>query len=260
MKITRHYIYTENEETGMTGFVPLWIPRSGGFDPSGFIGMIHDALEHRLCDTGKLHEEAMAFGRLMALRGVYSGQKMNARALGQEFGGVVHTALSSESYRGGELMPNVRIKPMGEERVRSRFAELVSNCRDMLNRELDNDGYDDGFKQMPDGEFFGRMFRWLNVGYYDALRRYGGYDGCRQVGDLFLLAERHRQKDEFDLLSKEAEDEARMQGLGLMSSPVMKMVFDTANTYIKMTLIGSNAERGNHQMWLRKRIARWATQ
>ena len=53
MKIVRYFIHAEDQATGMHGFMPLWIPRSAGFNVSGSRSMLHDALEHALSDTGK---------------------------------------------------------------------------------------------------------------------------------------------------------------------------------------------------------------
>lgn len=242
MKITRYFINAEGERTGDVGLLPLWIPKSANFDPTyGVRGMMHDCIEHRLCDTGKPHEEAMAFGRLLALRVVPGNGDANSRSLGTEFAGIIGDSMWTSTW--DQILPH----PPGVGRLfdwdaRAEISALVASCQHALVRDLrDNEDMD-----RPEPEFYTRLAHWLMIGFIDAHRRYGGYRGCTEVGATFDWAN-----------SREAENSLRSVTANLEEGDCVRVVVDTDTSSATFTPLHMNYDTGDHPLWLRRRVQAW---
>jgi hypothetical protein len=259
MKVVRYFIHAENQETGMVGYLPLWIPRSANFDPSYELNLaLHDCLEHRLCDSGKPHEEAMAFGRLLALR-VVSGSgdgRADARSLGQEFAGVM-----ANIYQSGNdediLKEPPKVGRIFDEYVGEEIRILVATCAKSLRSDLDARGE----LEMPDPVVFTRLAHWLQIGYIDAHRRYGGARGCSDMGDVINRNRRSFTRSDgamtteqrrFVQMAGDAED------AGTEAEECLRITVDTDTSEVKLRAI-RKGEYGHHPLWLREKIRRWRT-
>lgn len=242
MKITRYFIQAQHDETGMDGLLPLWIPKSANFDPtSGVRDMMHDCIEHRLCDTGKPHEEAMAFGRVLALRVLPGNGETNSRSLGAEFASVIGDLMWTSDW--DEILP----RPPGVGRLfdwgaRAEISALVGSCQHALERDLRSSENID----RPEPEFFTRLAHWLMIGFIDAHRRYGGHRGCTEVGYTFEWAN-----------SREAERLLSNATAHLEEGDCMRVVVDTDTSDAKFTPLHMNYETGDHPHWLRQRVSTW---
>jgi hypothetical protein len=172
MKIVRDFF--PDPEVG--GWVPAWIPEEAGFTGTSTNFIIHDTLEHRLCDTGQFHEEVMAFGRMLALR-VQPGiiqPTWGSRAATVDLGAELANLFSGTSER--DLAPAPAYEP---------HDDVVDEVRQLANAMRFEHGlserYSPSREQVRRG-FWGDVIAWLHIGYRDALRRYGGSDGCSRLG------------------------------------------------------------------------------
>jgi len=241
MKIVRYFIQHVGEETGFNGWLPLWVPKSAGFDPfSDATGMLHDMLEHRLCDTGKFHEELQAFGRVIALRSIpgvgarssYSYEE----SLGMEISGVW---ARGEGDRIEAPPPTAPI-----EFVDANLQALCRRCLKSLESDMkEHDRHLEPFDQVV---FASSMLGWLRIGYRDALRRYGQQDhGCWDNGrQAFAWAVKNNKR-----MSQEAED--------CIPGSVMRLCWDTESLRMQDTLLEPGGPLERHPTWLRQRIRAW---
>ena len=250
MKIVRYFIASQSEDTGMNGFLPLWIPGASTFDPSGSTGMVHDMLEHRLCDQGHFHEELMAFGRVIALRvATYftgsSGRGPTGEGMGAEIGGV--WADITESGDTFWIPHAPKTKPItGHDRVEQTIQDIAAQAMETAAREVHNrNGYGSG---RPTARLHSAMVGWMRVGYLDAVRRYGGTDhGCYDVGhSAFGWANQSKTVNTIDALYDEHAE---------TNSMVLRLCYDTKRHRMAMTEI-EVSDTGWPQ-WLAIRIARW---
>ncbi len=242
MKIIRYFIQHQSEESGMDGFVPLWIPKSSNFDPFGAQGMAHDMLEHRLCDKGAYFEELMAFGRAAALRGIprhtfRSTLYTPSESLGTELAGI-WARVQSDNRADLPAAPETgRVSDHAEDFLRN----MVRNFAKSVERECeDNDA-----EFAIDRTHIRSMLSWLRIGYLDALRRYGEQDhGCYDTGwAAFHWADCNKKR--INSIGEEA--------LGC----VMRLCFDTDRREMRDTLIEPNRKYGIFQGWLESRIRAW---
>jgi len=246
MKIVRYFMQHEGEDTGIKGFVPLWIPKSVGFDPMDAMGMMHDMLEHRLCDRGHYHEELMAFGRIIALRGIpghlQRGQAMPpGESLGTELAGIWADALEG---RDQDLMPAPGTTPVAD------YAEkMINNVAKALIDNAESMAHDRDQCFVPDAGFKRSARSWLRIGYLDALRRYGQQDhGCYDTGAVaFGWAENHKRE-----INNLAED--GVEGM------VLRLCFDTERMCMSYRDLTPRNDYEDFPEWLRLRIWRWNTQ
>lgn len=250
MKIIRYFIQHMDEETGLNGFLPLWIPKAAGFDPSTLSGMVHDMLEHRLCDKGHFHEELMAIGRMVALR-VIPGVGRNSYISQEESLGVEMAGAFARMAGSRHEIPTLA-EPPGTGTVpqaERQLDQIVRHCRrrlpDFLHEEFDAES------GLSVGEAWLRNFAevmrsWLRIGYLDALRRYGTQDhGCYDVGySAFGWAERNRRR--IEVLSEDC-----------LPGSVLRLQFDTAELVMTDRLIEPDPEYGHMPDWLRNRICVW---
>jgi len=249
MKIVRYFIHAEKGDTGSVGYMPLWVPRSSNFDPAyGTFGILHDCLEHRLCDTGKVHEEAMAFGRLLALR-VVSGvddMRINGQSLGVEFSGVLRDALNENDNLDKILPATPRMGKLFDLEAGEDIRAMVKNCRSGLRRGI---SYEESL-EMPNAPFFTRLAHWFMIGYIDAHRRYGGRHGCAQIGSLFNRYPRGIKEDPVRRILDKMDDPDDADG------HCIRVAIDTEDSSIKVTRVEAD-ENGNHVKSLRQRIWTW---
>lgn len=235
MKIVRYFIAGE-DDTGARGFMPLWIPQSKGFNVNGSRGMIHDSLEHSLSDTGAPHQEIMAFGRILALR-----YEPAILATMRNTGHELHALMSNSPEFPGDwnsAIPDpgpVRM-PSGTHQMRRTISDMVREVAKTGRREVDY-----GCGQRLSDVACTRVARWLALGYIDAQRRYGGYDGCSSLG---WVADgwAERESRNIESMGADAED-----------GDVLCLTIDTKFGEIKTRLISD----GQRLDWLRPRINHW---
>ena len=238
MKIVRYFLHEEDEMTGMHGFMPLWIPKSAGFNVSGSPGMIHDALEHALSDTGKPWQEVVAFGRILALRvetGLNRGEVQDS--LGAELAELVSEA---KDFTGDwdTTLPDPGPISVTDEQNQAR--KLIRQVVDGMAARSESQWFDG-----PSISTLActRAARLLGLGYLDAKRRYGGSSGCdRLAWETFGWAENN----------KKAIDNLE---LGCQNGDVLRLTIDTEYGQVRHAVI----HQGERFEWLRQRIHRWRT-
>ena len=230
MKIVRYFIQGEWEDMGLLGFQALWVPKSSTFNPTNATGMVHDMLEHRLCDRGHLHEEAMALGRVIALR-IESGVFLSSAyalsqpesGLGAEFGRVWQ---EDNGYM--EQAPEVNYLDTWAEASVARLALAA-------RREIQSDGGQVTLEELHNFE------HWMRLGYRDAHRRY------KRVDDTGITAFDWAKRNT-DRIENLAED---------CPGSVLRLCWDTERFTMTDTLI--EPKDGSFPEWLRHRIWHWNT-
>ncbi len=239
MKIVRYFLHEEDEMTGMHGFMPLWIPKSANFNVSGSRGMIHDSLEHALSDTGKPHEEVIAFGRLLALRaGTGVIHNSVVESLGFELYGLLCD--SDDGFFGAwdTLLPDPG--PVIAPDDGGGIKKMVSRAVDGMAKSSANSS---GDRPEITTSACVRAARLLTLGYRDAMRRFGGYSGCSRLAwNAFDWAEQNERK--IDDLSLECQN-----------GDVLRLTIDTEFAEVRHAII----YQGERFDWLRHRIRRWRT-
>lgn len=179
MKIARYFMCCEWEDVGVRGFQPLWVPKSSNFNPSQTIGVVHDMLEHRLCDRGLLHEEAMALGRLVHVRIATGVLTSPERSLGLE--------LAENFDRVQEVIQDVEEIPFVDD-----FSQAcIKKCLDGMRAA------DVGLDEVA----LVRTANWMRIGYIDARRRYPDPD---LVANAFHWADQNAKL--FQRLAEEEEN------------------------------------------------------
>jgi hypothetical protein len=238
VKIIRYFIREENLNSGEGGFMPLWIPRSAGFDPSGAANLMHDSLEHRLCDSGKPFEEVLAFGRIIALR-YLPGVLRSVDGIGEELKSLVKHA---EAFPGDwdlALPDPGRVElPEGSDDVHEAIKRIVKGMAKSARNDVH---YGDG--QAMSNTACTRAARLLRLGYLDGMRRYGGYGGCSSLG-WATAAWAERNEWNVEEMSREAA-----------SGDVLRVTIDTKECGVNLRLIPD----GRRLDWLRPRIHHWYT-
>jgi hypothetical protein len=157
------------------GWIPFWMPPEAGFSDTDGVLLVHDLLEHRLCDTGQVHEEIMAFGRMLALR-VHTGVlDMSCERLGMI---ALDTILDSEGFPD-----NMRQAPPYEPHrdIWTETEDFMQGFKAASLRDPDDRGWENIV--YPDG-FYANVAAWFDIGYRDALRHYG-----RAVYDIAYIAQ-----------------------------------------------------------------------
>lgn len=179
--IVRRFIWLDEDRFGSAGWVPMWIPKSAEFNATtGTRGIMHDMLEHRLCDTGKFHEELMAFGRIMALRHesgaffYHDGHDQRAVRMGSE----LHSIWIDTQFERIEDAPRVTLD-VGV--WCKRFIHGIA--KGFLKGDRWNS--DDEDSTAPSERDLANVLNWLKLGYLDAYRRFGGEYG---VADWAFVA------------------------------------------------------------------------
>ena len=165
--IRRHFVWTDDHDSGLEGWSALFIPRNADFTPSTGTGLFHDALEHGLGEDGSFHFEAMAFGRILALR--------------------LNTSDLRPSYLGADLYDLWQHDADGQHfscpKVgRCDMAETIKDVVAGFAKSMRRD-YNENALDKPDSHFCTALAGLLQIGYRDALRRFGGDDGCRRAGN-----------------------------------------------------------------------------
>lgn len=253
MKIARYFIKeapADNARTDYTGFIPMWVPRSAGFDPALTCqGLLHDMLDHRLNDRGHFHEEVMAFGRIIATRvetGVVRPSFRN-NSRGEDMGEELMSALNDllmESAKTQEDFlieaPHVSISlgSSANEHIRDVCTGFKALNKCMI--EGDEEGSLKPFSAVQMANFK----NWLKLGYVDARRRYG--NSVADVGHAY--AENNWQDRKLDRLT----DEAPM-------GSILRAVLDTANRELKLSTIEPSERTGTLPQWARLRALKWRT-
>jgi hypothetical protein len=180
MKVMRRFIWADHD-TG-SGWIPVWIPRSADFNPVSAGGFFHDMLEHGLTDKGVFADECMAFGRAIALRvdpgviQVWSGD--SAHNLGRDLFDALRG--SNDDYVGDISVP--RVGPMWE--YSTSILGTIKRAVDSFSKAMREDMRDsaNGLDQAYLTTSCTRVASLLNLGYRDALRRYGGESNCASLG------------------------------------------------------------------------------
>lgn len=247
MKIIRYFITHESEETGVTGFLPLWIPKSSNFDPSDATGMVHDMLEHRLCDQGHLHEELMAFGRAIALRVATYFYGKNRGPSAEGMGSEIATAWVNELNSGDLNFPHApKTVPIKDDFVEETIQSIATKAMQDIATELSF--YTDSKRTNPNKQLHSAMVGWMRIGYLDAVRRYKGTDhGCYEVAhSAFTWAKSTRTEQTIGELINEHVENGNL---------VLRLCYDTDRHQMSMKDI--HIKDQGFPQWLRQRIDCW---
>lgn len=192
MKLIRRFIW-EEDDTGSEGWIPMWIPRSAGFDASDSMRlMLHDIVEHKLSDKGTLSEECEAFGRLVAGRGVHgwveSGFRSSAElSLGSELGGVCARADDIGLVTKGT--PNIKLLRGDDSDTVDYIRAMMPGVAKAYRTELGDsrlEGLEKSDEALIAADLRG-VFNRMVLGARDAKRKYGAL--LRSIGPLFSYAE-----------------------------------------------------------------------
>lgn len=162
--IRRHFVYHEDEDSGIDGWASMFVPKSAGFTPNRGRGLVHDALEHGLNEDGSFAFEVVAFGRILAMR---RGLGINPRALGSElYDTWMHDAESAhfEAPRVGRCAASEDIQ------------EVVAGFARAWVRDSEEGS------SKPDKHYCTALANLLQIGYRDAIRRFGGISRCTNAG------------------------------------------------------------------------------
>lgn len=184
MKIVRHFVNARSDDTDIEGYLPLWVPGSSTFDPGTPRLMVHDMLEHRLCDKGLFHEELMAFGRVIALRIIPQVGTLRDRpsigGLGSELGDVWFR--EQESGNSLRIAHAPKTEPLSEPSAEETVQAVATEAMKSAWRQITYDT-PESWEVRPTARLHAAFVGWMRVGYRDALRRYGPQDhGCYEVG------------------------------------------------------------------------------
>ena len=249
MKIVRYFIHTEWEDVGSCGFQPLWVPKSSNFNPSSSARLLaHDMLEHRLCDTGKMHEEVMAFGRIVALRVFPGVMKSDYRSVESSLGdeiGSIWSDVVNEQCDTRCLAKAPETAGVNHYRVEHNLKLMAANAMVSVNKHL-KDHHEQHLKVHLQQEK--DVLGWLRIGYLDALRRYGEQDhGCYDNGTAaFGWADSHEAKQ----IEEYAEDE-------LNAGHVLRLCWDTVQLRMAHRFYEPSDDYGRFPGWLRRRVWAW---
>jgi hypothetical protein len=198
VKVVRRFIW-EEDNNGNEGWIPMWIPRSAGFDATESMRpMLHDILEHKLCDKGTVAEECEAFGRLVAGRGVNgwieSGFRSTAElSLGLELGGVCARASDLGSAVKGT--PNIKLMQGDDSDTLDFIRSMMPGVAKAYREELGSYGIEEADESLIASDLRA-VFNRMVLGARDAKRRYG--DLLRSMGPLFSYAETLRVPRAFE--------------------------------------------------------------
>lgn len=231
MNITRYFLKAE-DSMGHKGFVPLWIPGSANFDVVTPLGLLHDCLEHGLSDTGTIQDEIIAFGRIVAMRGI--SNLVSITALGEEIAEFLKRKYDqTRSWPAVFDFPTTTVKlPKGHDTA----VMLINRILDKVDEELENASYA-AFAPIYEEQ----IRSMLCYGYRDAHRRYGGYSGAISIGYLMddWLDNNHIA---FDRMSDRAE-----------FNDVLRVQIDTRDQHIQLKIIPHYYEYS----WLRNKKIFW---
>ncbi len=155
----------EHEEFGGFG----WQMRGSGFmEPLGGLAVAHDCLEHFKGDSGGIHEEFMAFGAMLYIRGEggYWQLKGDYRGAGEhmsgDLGGLLFDFFMDEAGKFVEKAPRTN---KIDEHLEDEISLAIKEARAELlsHREEDRESVDSFLKD----------FRaWVRIGYRKACKRY----------------------------------------------------------------------------------------
>lgn len=239
MRITRYFILAEDESSGEIGFTPLWVPQSSNFTASDNPRLLmHDMLEHRGCDTGKIHEEIMAFARMRLVRRYLERADFGHPDVSQ--GRELAAAWIEDTDMAWIKMPPDTGEVGWEheaalERISDAFCDYVSSNKDEAEHSPHKDLED----------LKSRVLGWLRIGHLDAIRRYRGEHGCGDLGvQVFSWAESNARR--FSRMAAEEE-----QGT------VLALSYDTERYMMTDRLYRANPETGRLPEWAGRRVARW---
>lgn len=163
MLMTRRFVWAEHEDTGISGWSALFIPKSADFTPNSGRGLMHDMLEHSMSDKGTFAEEVMAYGRLIALRvlpGVFSPSARRGYGLGSELYGAWVDA----------DMPTVEAPPVGKLNDPDAMGEIRRVVREFSSMGLTEQDACLHSKQAERDA----LYRLLLIGYRSAVWYYEG--------------------------------------------------------------------------------------
>lgn len=259
MKIVRFFLAGE-DDNGIDGFVPLWIPKSANFDAGTGFGLLHDMLEHGLSDKGTVEDEAVAFGRIIALRvipWVQTGVRpLDPASLGSEIGeiwGKKHADDTSYSFRAPPQTEPITGDSGQAERL---IREMGRNMEKGFLSETGYAWYEDGSKPpetMPQ-HLHDWLIDYLRLGYRDALRRYGSQDhGCYEVGHG---ANREMRNGLSKLLDSEYGEAKEIYGNE--DCGVLRLCYDTQAHSLTRRWFHASDQYGRYAYpWLRQMLWTW---
>lgn len=248
MKIVRYFIHNEWEDTGTCGFQPLWVPRSSNFTPSDSPRLLaHDMFEHRLCDTGKIHEEVMAFGRIVALRvnpGVIQrGFESVESSLGAEIGSIWCDTVN-DLVNAGCLKAPPETSEVTTYSVECQLRKMAEKALFSVNRDLGDREFGEQVSLGQEQDVLG----WLRIGYMDALRRYGQQDhGCYETGHAVDRWTKSREAREVEQYAEQEENDGN----------VLRLSWDTVQLRMSHRFYEPSGDYGRFPRWLRQRIWSW---
>lgn len=182
-KMVRRFVWSDGEDTrfGSPGWLPKWIKNSHDFDPSQGLGVAHDFMEHRLCDTGQWHEELMAFGAMVHTRvlGDYFMRPNTPHNLGIELAGLYIDNCIHENPGIRQPNPRLLMPPLKSE-DHEQALEFLAGIQDGLSTGFDDAVGEERIEesQRPCGLWYEHANFWLKQGYFQAITRYSLLSSC----------------------------------------------------------------------------------
>lgn len=170
--------YVYHEDTGNLGFR---LKGRNWMDPGEAFTLVHDVLEHRPGDTGRIHQELMALGAAWWVRdfeyvthelgmGLRLGRIDLAKMLAQEF---TFIAAWDPDFRGFHRAPRHRSGYDEWDRVEALLKEVA----DWIPRIGKQEGWiEDGQAKHPlfDSKWEPEILAWIEHGFWLAQKRYRG--------------------------------------------------------------------------------------
>ena len=220
MIVTRYFIYGISTEMYEYGFIPLWIPKSADFNGAELHTLLHDALEHKLTDTGTLEQELSAYGRVIALR--CNPDSLSMR-LAEDIVGML------------ELEDVTILEPIEPVYISDKYAAYKAAIK-LLAQEVTETYASMNEEELSDS-FTDRLEAWITYGFVDAVRRYGGIDNCTMLGKTVF----HCSEDEFKRIKSNA-----------ILNDILKLTICTDTGNVKLKHI-----QNTNKKWARNRIYKW---
>jgi hypothetical protein len=184
---TVEFHYTEDEEYGGMGWIPLKQPK---FNASEGLGVAHDTMEHFTLD-GTMEEEMLAFGSIFYIR-VETGLLLQNNYSGYSPGKILAGDVSGFFRNAWGEGANRILKPYQgrprhlESYLEHDLEELCLHAMRQLRDEIGDYGtateWQDFRAANPSIE--DNLKRWIRAGYWKCKARYRGAS-CHDLADAF---------------------------------------------------------------------------
>lgn len=176
MPIIRDFIYKEDEETGLSGLVPVWMPNGNSTTQ-----VAHDVLEHVLPgDHTPIEDELMALGAVLALR-IENDALTRYRSHADQLAILVANVIQDVERYDLPLPRRCPSRGLGEEYAWAEdlISQGATKGIEIARKEMD---YDKTFEEEEAAVFAdipalrANIVGYLRKGYRKAVRRYANRD------------------------------------------------------------------------------------